>query len=257
MHTDSGNEFFWEDVGRTDSPIQLIWGHGWGQSGAALLPLAESLGGFASSTVIDLPGFGASPVPPLSWGSAEYADCVAAWLQKMPPRCRVWIGHSFGCKVGLHIAARYPGLLSGLVLMAAPGLPRKRSWPDRLRFITRKYLFKLGKVIFNEGTMLNKQRSRLGSADYRNAGVMRPILSRVVAENLSEVASRVACPTLLIYGDKDADTPPEIGERLQQLIPNATLVVLEGFDHHTLLGAGRHQVTSRIKSFAEKTVQCL
>jgi pimeloyl-ACP methyl ester carboxylesterase len=52
----------------------VIWGHGWDQSGAALLPLAESLGRFAFSSLVDFPGFGRSPQPPEVWGTAEYAD---------------------------------------------------------------------------------------------------------------------------------------------------------------------------------------
>ena len=104
--------------------------------------------------------------------------------------------------------------------------------------------------------MLDKLRSRMGSADYKSAGAMRPILSRVVAEDLSTVAGQVLCPTLLIYGENDIDTPPEIGERLARLMPDARLILLPGFDHHTILSEGRHQVASRIKAFVEKSVPC-
>src|SRR5882724_9364418 len=94
----------------------LVWGHGWSQSGLALQPMAESLARFAFSSLIDFPGFGSSPMPPEVWGTAEYADAVANWLGSLPPRRRIWVGYSFGCRVGIQIAARHPGLLSGMIL---------------------------------------------------------------------------------------------------------------------------------------------
>src|SRR5262249_44633507 len=58
----------------------LIWGHGWGHSHAALMPLARAMQAMAASLVIDFPGFGAAPLPPDAWGTADYADAVAEWL---------------------------------------------------------------------------------------------------------------------------------------------------------------------------------
>ena len=244
-------------VGAIGSSMSLIWGHGWGQSGGALLPMAESLGAFAGSAVLDFPGFGGSPPPPTTWGTEEFADHVAKWLASTPPACRIWIGHSFGCRVGLQIAARHPGLLSGLVLIAAAGLRPKRSVRLQTYYLLRRNLFRLTRVVVGEGSLLEFMRSRLGSSDYKAAGEMRPILSRVVSEDLSEVARAVTCPTLLIYGEQDKDTPPEIGQRLQQLIYNSSLMILDDFDHHSILLDGRHQVVRHIKAFAEETCKCL
>ncbi len=56
----------------------------------------------------------------------------------------------------------------------------------------------------------------------------------------------------LVFGMNDSETPPEMGERLQKLIPGAELTVLDGQDHYTLLAEGRHQVTPILKRFIEK-----
>jgi pimeloyl-ACP methyl ester carboxylesterase len=55
----------------------------------------------------------------------------------------------------------------------------------------------------------------------------------------------------LIYGEQDRETPPEIGERLNALIPGSRLYLLRGFDHWTVLTEGRHQVTHRLAEFVE------
>ena len=92
-------------------PVELIWAHGWGHTHQNLLPLAEAMRRGARSVLIDFPGFGASPLPPGAWGTADYADMVAEWLGGLPPARRVWIAHSFGCRVGLQLASRHPETL--------------------------------------------------------------------------------------------------------------------------------------------------
>jgi pimeloyl-ACP methyl ester carboxylesterase len=215
----------------------------------ALYPLAQSLAAYGNSFVLDFPGFGASPPPPSHWATADYADHVAKWLESTPPSCRIWIGHSFGCRVGLQLAARHPHLLSGLVLIAAAGLRPKRSVRQQSRFLLKRYSFRIVRSMAGEGALVNALRSRVGSSDYKSAGALRPILSRVVTEDLSEIAKSVKAPVILIYGENDTDTPPEMGRRLQSFIAGSQLIILKDFDHHTVLTDGRHQLVSSVKSF--------
>ena len=84
------------------------------------------------------------------------------------------------------------------------------------------------------------------------AGAMRPILVKVVSENLSEVARAVRCPVVLVYGENDRETAADIGERLRDLIPDAQLHVLRGFDHWNVLTEGQHQLTHRLSEFLER-----
>ena len=252
--TAAGTTFAVTEVGppQADS-LHLIWGHGWGQSVAAFQPLAEILKPFYPSSLIDFPGFGKSPLPPDIWGTADYADAVAEWLRGLQRAKFVWIGHSFGGRVGIQLAARHPGLLAGLVLIASAGLQRNRSLLEHVRMKTRVAAFKLAKQFVREGPQLDRLRQRFGSADYRQAGAMRPILLRVVREDLTAEAKRVECPTLLIYGTLDTETPPEVGARLHNLIPRSELVLLEGFTHLSILTDGRHQVAMKIRRFLEQT----
>ena len=235
----------------SDAPL-LIWAHGWGHTHANMLPLAEAMRHMAPSVLLDLPGFGASPLPPDPWGTADYADAVAEWLAGLPPGRRIWIAHSFGCRVGLQLAARHPALLDGVVLIAAAGLPPVRSLPQRLRVALRRWAFRLARALTREGPARERLRARFGSADYRQAGALRPILVKAVTEDLSTPARAVCAPSLLIYGDRDRETPPELGKRFHALMPHARLVVLRGFDHWNVLTEGRHQIVQRLAEFMEQ-----
>lgn len=230
----------------------LVWGHGWGQSGAAMAPLAEALKPFGYSSLLDFPGFGKSAKPPDSWGTAEYADCVAEWLRSLPQPRVIWLGHSFGGRIGLQLAARHPQLVAGMVLMASAGLKRQRGFAEKIRFTLRRTAFKTARRFTPEGPQLDALRKRFGSSDYQSAGALRPVFVRVVGEDLTEVARQVQCPTLLIYGTEDTETPPEMGQRLQQLIPGSDLTVLDGFNHLNVLSEGRHQVALKVRKFLER-----
>jgi len=230
----------------------LLWAHGWGHTYQNLLPLAEATRRAGRSILLDLPGFGASPPPPEAWGTEDYADAVAEWLARRGAERRVWIGHSFGARVGLQLAARHPEMLDGLFLIAAAGLPRQRSLPQCARLAARRWAFRVARHLTPEGPARDRLRARFGSGDYARAGPLRPILVKAVNENLTEIARAIRCPTVLIYGDRDTETPPEIGTRFNALIPQSRLIVLRGFDHWSVLTDGRHQVVQRLSEFVEQ-----
>jgi pimeloyl-ACP methyl ester carboxylesterase len=230
----------------------VVWVHGWGYSHANMLPLAQAMPRGSRSVLLDLPGLGEAPLPPDAWSTADYADAVAEWLGGLEPGRRVWVAHSFGCRVGLQLAARRPELIDGLFLIAAAGLQPRRSLAARVRIAARRWAFRLARGLTPEGPARERLRERFGSADYRQAGPLRPILVKAVGEDLSEVARTVRCPAVLVYGDRDTETSPELGTRLNGLMPQSRLVVLRGFDHWNVLTDGRHQIAQRLGEFLEE-----
>jgi len=205
----------------------------------------------AHHSLLDFPGFGESPRPPADWDTADYADAVAEWLATLPRGRRVWVGHSFGCRVGLRLASRHPASIDAMVLVAGAGLRRQRSLAERARIALRVRLFKMLKLAERVGIDVSARKAQFGSADYRNAGAMRPIFVKVVAEDQTEAARMVRCPVALLYGERDTETPPEIGERLSRLIPGATLTILPALDHYTILTDGAPQVVHAVSRLLE------
>jgi len=241
---------FYEESGTLGADVQLVWGHGWGQSHRALLPLAESLPLY-HHYVLDFPGFGASPRPIENWSTAEYAAYVAAFLESLPPaKLRIWVGHSFGCRVGVRLGAKYPALLNGLVLVAGAGLRRKLTFLRQCSLKVKVYNYKLFKQLCRMGLVKRTWiEGKFGSADYRNAGDLRPIFLNVIKEDLAAEAKNIQAPTLLIYGENDLETPPSMGKEYATHIRHAEYHELAGQDHYTLIGAGRHQTVFLLNQF--------
>jgi pimeloyl-ACP methyl ester carboxylesterase len=83
---------------------------------------------------------------------------------------------------------------------------------------------------------LESYRKKTGSQDYRNAsGVMRATLVKLVNEDLRHLLPAVDAPTLLLWGENDTDTPLASGQIMQQLIPQAQLIIFTNAGHFPFL----------------------
>ena len=234
----------------TDGAPEVVFAHGWGRSHRDFIPTAEALAPVARSVLIDLPGFGASPRPEAAWDTAAYADALAEALRGgLASGPVVWVGHSFGGRIGLRLAVRHPDLLAGLVLVAAAGIPRAQPLAAQLRGRWRSWQFRRLKARATDDAALAALEARFGSADYvqsRRDG-LRDIFLKTIAEDQSADLGRITVPTTLIYGGGDTETPPELGRRMARAIPGAEFVALEPCDHISVLDRGRHQIALAVK----------
>ncbi len=232
--------------------------HGWGLTGESLMPLARQLCAHGTCWVPDLPGFGKTPMLAEGAGSAEYADALLRQPVIADARGAgreiVLVGHSFGGRLALRAAAAEPEAISVLVLIAGAGLKKSRGPVFRARSAVLKAT---GRVLRHMDrlagtTLFARYARRVGSADYRRAGPLRATLVAVVNEDLAPIAAEVRQPALLLYGREDTETPPTFGERFAALMPDGELVVLDGFGHLDILGAGAFQSAHRILTFLER-----
>ena len=240
------------EKGIGDDKSLVIWGHGWGQSYESFLELCAPLENSARHILIDFPAFGETAFPTDIWGTRNYADHVAAFIKEKSDQPIIWVGHSFGCRVGLQLAAHYPELIKGMFLIAGAGIPKQLPLHKSLYFKTRIAVYKGLKKLIPFGLSEEWLIGKFGSADYKNANPMlRKIMVKVVNEDLRDIAPSITCPVQFVYGENDTETPPCIGEVFSGLIPNAKLALLKGQDHYSVLSSGRHQVTSLLKTFIQ------
>ncbi len=206
--------------------------HGWGDSGLGWSRTAQALSRSWKVLLPDLPGFGKSPPPPGAWGSEEYASAVAGLMEALGAEGAGVVAHSFGGRIGIRLAAGWPHLVSRLVLVASAGL-RPRPRPG---LVVRRLLSRVGRALGRLGGPGALAKSLIyglvGSRDWKAAPPsMRPVLSRVVGEDLRPLLSCLAQPTLLVWGSDDREVPVEVGEAMARLIPRARLEVLPGAGH--------------------------
>lgn len=228
----AGGRIFGSATG--SSPPRVLALHGWRRTHA---DFAAVLGGPdpVDAVAVDLPGFGSSPDPPEAWGSEEYADCVAELLDDVGEPVVV-LGHSFGGRVAVHLAAKHPEKVSGLVLTGVPLL--RRAGPAAKPALG----FRAGRWLNRRGLMseprMEQLRRKYGSSDYAAAtGVMRQVHVRVVNESYEPQLRTISQPAELVWGDDDTAAPLAVAEEAMTMLASARLTVIPGAGHLTPLTA--------------------
>lgn len=219
---------------RGDGPTVLVL-HGWGGRIESMAPVLTCLGEGARVLALDLPGFGHAPAPRAAWGTPEYAAFVAGVLADLGVERAHLVGHSFGAKVSLYLAATEPALVDKLVLVGSSGLRTPASFKARMKRAASRAARGAGRF----GAPGEKVRAaiygRIASTDYRDAGPMRPVLVKVVNEDLEAMLGAVRAPTLIVWGTKDDAVPVAHARTMAAKIPDAGLVLFEGAGHFAYL----------------------
>jgi len=216
-----------------DLPIVIL--PGWGAHIEAVGPILAALEGASDVIALDLPGFGDSDPPEQAWDVDAYARFMIHFLDEMAVDRAHLVGHSHGGRVSIALAADEPDRVGRLLLIDSAGIPPKRGW----RYRRRVAVAKLGRLVAKVGggpgrRLQERMRARVASRDYLEASeAMRGTFRAVIASDLTERLPRIQASTLLVWGDQDDDTPLWMGQRMEERIPDAGLVVLEGAGHYS------------------------
>ncbi len=221
-------------------PVVLFL-HGWGTDFTSFRVFLDRMSEAYRVCAPDMPGFGKTAEPPCAWGVDDYADFVLDCLAKLGIDEAILIGHSFGGGVGVKLAAREgsPLRIPKMILVDGKVIRPRRTPAQRLRTVVYRLgrnLLQIEAVQKRFPDLLERWRRSHGSADYRSATPrMRECLVKIVGEDLTPCLPRVACPTLLIWGENDTATTVADARIMEKLIPDAGLVVLKNAGHYSFL----------------------
>ncbi|MCV2394746.1 alpha/beta hydrolase [Actinotalea sp. M2MS4P-6] len=213
---------------RTSTPpvpdaTPIVHVHGFGISGASLLPTAERLTTIATNVVPDLPGHGRSERWDHAMGIPALAEALVELLGLLEMDRVVLVGNSMGCPVSLEVAHMAPELVERVVLTSPAGglhnQPFRRAMRQMLQDIPRE----------------DARMARIALPDYARFGPVNtanlfaeltrfPTLERVLRTNV---------PTLAVIGTLDPLMPPptRVMELARQAHPDLTVVIIEGAAH--------------------------
>ncbi len=207
----------------------LLFLHGWGCDGSIFASVASRVQ--ATSYMIDLWGFGKSDMPPYEgWSVEEYASQLYGWIVANVGSSVTIVAHSFGARVAIVLASTHPDIVERLLIVGGAGLRRfslKRS--------CKVLWYKVKKFAVVCGMMPHGILYGSGTVDFRNVDSgMYNTFAKVIRQDLSRQAGSISCPTLLVWGKEDTDTPLWMAHRYNRLIEGSQLVLLEG-DHFVFL----------------------
>jgi pimeloyl-ACP methyl ester carboxylesterase len=207
----------------------------------------------------DLPGFGYSPMPAQKLSISGYARLLDQLLAQLGVDAAAVVGNSMGGFIGAELAIAFPQRVERLVLVSAAGLsthehpgsvrvlPAMRraervlmasgAWAatksDAVARRARLRDAALGVVIRRPGRL----PAALAAEQIRGAGKpgfvqgLEAVLDYEIRERLGEIA----CPTLIVWGEKDRLINVHDADVFAELIPNSRKVVFEDTGHMAML----------------------
>lgn len=164
---------------------------------------------------IDRPGFGFS-----DYGNAEHmdkqAEIIAALLHKLKRgRPLFLVGHSLGGPLVVEVAANNPGLVNGLVLLAAsvdPKEEKSEKWRYVLAYTPLRYLIPAFLRVSNDDLMY-----------FKGDVLQMPVM-----------LSKIKCSVHILHGNHDSLVPYANALYAKDNLVNASsveLITLQGEDH--------------------------
>ena len=219
---------FQRECKTTKPNATLLFLHGWGGSSSSWdLNIAE-LSNHFDCIAVDLPGFGVSDKPQLTWGVADYASFIKSFAEKLELNKFVIVGKSFGGRVGIYYASKWPETLKNLILVSSAGIEK-----PGIVAIFKVGLAKLGKSLISK--VLPKFESNARNIYYNLFGIKRTesdykweVKKLVTRTDLSEEAKNITVPTLIIWGSNDKVLPLKVGKKLNRLIKKSIFTIIKG-----------------------------
>lgn len=244
--------------------INLVLIHGWGCDSRTWKPVLESLQALASITLIDLPGFGTSPVVP------EFSlDSVLHKIAAQVPQDAVVMGWSLGGMLAVQLAARFPERIRAVITLAA-----------NLKFVAAAdYPAAMSRVInrqFNQGFAQDPQATLklffglLAQGDADERGLLKQLRRNdigSVTDNwlqalqlLTELDNRTAFaklvrPGLHLLADNDALVPVAVAELMRQMNPQQEIKIFEN-TAHALHWSKPQAVIESVAHFLNAQIMC-
>ena len=218
---------------KKSSNKMLIFLHGWGVDSKLWFKLIpELINANYSLYFLDLPGFGQSQVPNTTYNVDDYKRIVYEFVKKMGLKKINLIGHSFGGRISIKLAAENPDFLEKIILVDAAGIVHN-SRKKKILAIISKFI----KPIFMPSFMqpLRKKFYVLIGSEYLENIKLSRIFTKVVMEDLSPFFSRIKKQVLIIWGENDKITPLDDGKLTNKIILKSKLVVLKNAGHFSFL----------------------
>ncbi|HEX5853565.1 MAG TPA: alpha/beta fold hydrolase [Solirubrobacteraceae bacterium] len=242
-----------------DAAQTLVFIHGLSGCWANWLEQLPALAKDHRVVALDLPGFGASPMPDGEISISRYARLLDDLLDQLGIDAAAVIGSSMGGFIAAELAIAFPQRVERLVLISAAGisthehrdatrvLPAMRR-VERILAMGAAWAASKSDVVARRARLRDlalyvvaRHPSRLPAAlaaeQIRGAGkpgfmqAFQATIDYAVRERLPEIA----CPTLIVWGAGDRLISVKDADVFAELIPDSRKVIFEDTGHLAML----------------------
>jgi len=202
--------------------------HGWGSGKGAWKDVQDSLAKEFRVIMFDFPGFGKSDLLPEAWSVSDFVDFFDSLLKELNiPDGFYLASQSFGCRVAIKFAVKYPGRIKRLFLIDAAGIRHKKA---TLTKILHVFSIVLNKFSWVPGYKLFRRafyKLFLNQTNYLDAqGTKKETYLKVIAEDLTGFLDQIKVKTYILWGERDDITPLEDAYLMHNKIKDSELRIL-------------------------------
>ena len=198
----------------------LLFLHGYLSSKEAFTAQINYFSRFFRVTAIDFVGFGGSKPLTEPYSVDDYAVWTEEVLRLLEVKKPHVVAHSFGCRVAVKLASRFPDCFDKILLTGAAGVILKRSFRYYLKVKTYRLVKRFAPKFAEK---------RFGSTEYRTLSpVMRESYKKIVNEDLRGCAGKIENEVLLVQGREDTTTPKKEAEAYLACLKRGRLVMMDG-----------------------------
>jgi pimeloyl-ACP methyl ester carboxylesterase len=220
--------------GGEGTPLVLVHGLGArGEDWAKMIPLLAANGFHVY--VPDLLGYGRSPKPDVDYTIGMEEGVVADFMRAVHVSRADVGGWSMGGWVAMKLALDHPEMVNRLVVYDSAGIYFPAGFgPDLFVPMDDAGLAHLLKMLSPIPRQLPEfvQRAMLQKLDRNGWVVDRSMVAMTDGRELLDFRLHdLKQPTLVVWGSKDDLIPLPVGQRIHDLIPDSSLLVVEGCGH--------------------------
>lgn len=235
------NNIYYNIYGSGSTVILFL--HGWGCSGNVFDPIIKQLESNYTCIVVDFNGHGKSVETSRPFTVVDFADVIYSLIVSLKLSNINIVAHSFGARIAIWLASHHNDLFNRIIITGGAGIVEKNKAKKNLK----TYLYKLKKSFFNfiakisifKNFALNMQEKliqKYGSEDYKKLSpLMRKTFVSIVNTDLTQFLSKITSPTLLVWGDKDTETPLSYAKIMNENIPDSAIIIFDGLGHFAFL----------------------
>ncbi len=227
--------FYYEKYGTSEKVIIIL--PGWGDNRKTFDYYINILKNKYTIYIFDYPGFGNSIFPKKILTLDDYAHYIYKFIKINNIENPYILCHSFGCRISILLIAKYRILVNRLIIIGGAGI-RRKSLKRKLKILKYKFLKKISIFLPKKikGKYLNSLFNRFASNDYKNLNDnMRKTFSNIVSKDLKKYLKYIYCPTLLIWGENDKETPLRDGLLMNKRIHNSGIITIKKGTHFVYL----------------------
>jgi len=232
--TNNGYDIGYEEAGSGDS-TPIVFLHGVGSDKSVWHPQLDHFGRTRRAVAVDYPGYGDSDPAPKGTTRDDYASAIISAMHELGIDRAHICGLSLGGVVAIAMHHDDPGRCASLILADTFAVH-----PE-------------GRSIYERSVTASENLRALAEArvDVLLAQPAAPRVRREVVETMSRIdpaaycigaeavwladqrdrAEQIGVPTLVLVGDQDLVTPPELSSELVDLIPDARMQVIPDAGH--------------------------